>query len=89
MPRSASVYDRVIARRIKEGRVEAGLSQPQLAKGIKTSYQQVQKYENATNRASAGTLYEISKLINVTMDFFYHDMEEAAVKLLREDQEKK
>ena len=42
---------------LRQRRVELGLSQSQLAKALGITFQQIQKYENGTNRVSAGRLY--------------------------------
>lgn len=71
MPRSASEVDKYVGRRLAGARREAGLSQHALGRAIHTSYQQVQKYENGTNRISAGTLLEVSKLLNLPVSYFF------------------
>ena len=71
MPRSASEVDKYVGRRLAAARREAGLSQHALGRAIHTSYQQVQKYENGTNRISAGTLLELSRLLNMPISYFF------------------
>lgn len=67
--------DRVIGRRIKARRVSLGMTMPDLAKKIEVTHQQVQKYENGTNRISAGRLYAIGQALNVQVSFFFDDVE--------------
>ncbi len=38
---------------------------------VGVSYQQVQKYENGTNRISAPRLYQFSLIFNVPLDYFF------------------
>jgi len=57
--------------RLKKARQEAKVTQHKLAKQIGVSYQQMQKYENATNRISAGRLYNSSILLNKPICFFF------------------
>ena len=71
MPRSASEIDKYVGKRLAIARREAGLSQHALGRAIRTSYQQVQKYENGTNRISAGTLLEVSRLLNMPISYFF------------------
>jgi transcriptional regulator with XRE-family HTH domain len=46
-------------------RQRANISQTALGKHLGVSFQQVQKYENGTNRVSAATLIKISRALNV------------------------
>jgi len=48
-----------------------GLTQQELGKSIGISFQQIQKYEKGVNRISAGTLYEISKILKVPVSYFF------------------
>ncbi len=52
-PRSPNAIDRHIASRLRLRRLEAGMSQTELARVLGISFQQVQKYEKGTNRISA------------------------------------
>lgn len=52
-----------------------GLTQEQLASSLDISYQQVQKYETGANRVSAGRLYEIAKLLESDMSYFFDTIE--------------
>jgi transcriptional regulator with XRE-family HTH domain len=47
------------------------MSQERLGKEIGVSFQQVQKYENGTNRIGAGRLAEISKVLDVPVAYFF------------------
>lgn len=63
--------DREIGRRIKQRRTDLGLNQQSLAQQIGVSYQQVQKYENGTDRVGASRLYAISSALHCDIaDFF-------------------
>ena len=46
-------------------RQRANISQTALGKHLGVSFQQVQKYENGTNRISAATLIKISRALSV------------------------
>jgi transcriptional regulator with XRE-family HTH domain len=69
--RDPSDIDRIVSERILARRNELAMSQPQLAERVGVTFQQVQKYENGTNRVSAGRLYEIAKALGVTIQYFY------------------
>lgn len=66
--------DREVGRRIKLRRQELGLNQQSLAEQIGVSYQQVQKYENGTDRIGASRLYAISLALGCSIaEFFERD----------------
>lgn len=65
-----SILDGKIGAKIKHHRLVLGLSQEELAKIIGVKYQQIQKYESGTNRISAGSLFILSKALNVPIDSF-------------------
>lgn len=52
-------------------RKSKGLSQTEVAKLVKLTFQQIQKYEKASNRISASVLYKLADGMQVSvMDFF-------------------
>ncbi|KPQ12372.1 MAG: Cro/C1 type transcriptional regulator [Saliniramus fredricksonii] len=69
--KSPNEIDFEIGRRIKLRRNALGLNQQQLAREIDVSYQQVQKYENGTDRVGAARLFQISQALDVPIGFFY------------------
>src|SRR5437868_3245845 len=66
--------DRHVGGRIRERRVMLGLTQQQLADLIGVTYQQAHKYERAINRVSAGRLFEIARVLQVPIEFFYEGL---------------
>jgi transcriptional regulator with XRE-family HTH domain len=58
--RRADVIDHKIGQRLRAIRREAGWSQGRLATEIGMTFQQVQKYENGTNRVAVSTLILIA-----------------------------
>ena len=64
-----------IGQRIRQRRTELGLTQDQLARALGISYQQVQKYETAANRVSAGRLYELACEFGVEISYFFEGIE--------------
>ena len=71
----ANDVDRYVGTRIRERRVMLGLSQQQMADMIGVTYQQAHKYERGINRISAGRLYEIARVLNVPITFFFDGIE--------------
>jgi len=66
-PRSAPAVDAYIGARMRERRHELNMSQPALAKALGVSFQQIQKYESGQNRVSAARLFDICKVLNVSL----------------------
>jgi transcriptional regulator with XRE-family HTH domain len=75
MSRNANAVDKHVAERMKLARIQRGMSQQVLANAIGVTFQQVQKYENGTNRIAAGRLYQLSRTLNVDIGHFYAGFE--------------
>ncbi|WP_234841679.1 helix-turn-helix domain-containing protein [Sinorhizobium meliloti] len=58
--------DREIGARLRSTRQVLGISQQILAKKIRVSFQQIQKYEKGINRLSAGMLVKICQSLEVS-----------------------
>lgn len=63
--------DALVGARLRSRRKQLKMSQERLGKEIGVSFQQVQKYENGTNRIGAGRLAEISKVLDVPVAYFF------------------
>ena len=60
------------------------MSQEDLATALGVTFQQVQKYEKGSNRIGAGRLFEIAKILGVSIQFFFeglNTMEETSAPL--------
>jgi len=66
--------DQYVGSRIRARRVGLRMSQTKLGQTIDVTFQQVQKYENGTNRVSASNLYKIAKALGVDVSFFYEGL---------------
>ena len=73
----ASSIDRHVGARIRERRIMLGLSQQQMADMIGVTYQQAHKYERGINRISAGRLFEITRVLNVPITYFFEGLDGA------------
>ena len=51
-----------------------GLTQEKLGAAISLTFQQVQKYERGISRIGSSRLYELSKVLDVPVSFFFDDM---------------
>jgi transcriptional regulator with XRE-family HTH domain len=76
--RSTAAIDDHVGARIRERRIMLGLTQQQLAEMIGVTYQQAHKYERGINRVSAGRLYEIARVLNAPITYFYEGVGEEA-----------
>lgn len=63
--------ERRIGLKIRQRRLELGLTQQTLADKLGLSYQQVQKYETGLNRISAGRLSLVAKILLAPLDYFF------------------
>ena len=69
-----------VGNRIRLRRTLLGLSQEKLAALLGLTFQQVQKYEKGMNRVGASRLWDISKVLEAPINFFYEDMEQDVAK---------
>jgi transcriptional regulator with XRE-family HTH domain len=53
-----------------------GMSQERLGDSLGLTFQQVQKYERGVNRVGASRLYDLSRVLDVPISFFFDDMPE-------------
>jgi transcriptional regulator with XRE-family HTH domain len=60
-----------VGRRIRERRVQLGLTQQQLADLIGVTYQQAHKYERGINRISAARLFTLARVLGVEANYFF------------------
>lgn len=60
-----------IGRILRHRRKQLHITQQGLADAIGISYQQIQKYENGTNRISADRLYYLGILLGVEVSYFF------------------
>ena len=63
-----------IGARMRTRRRQIGLSQAELAERLGVSFQQVQKYERGANRIGASRLFDLSRVLDVPVSFFFDDM---------------
>jgi len=63
--------DAVVGRTIRVLRLQRRVSQSALGKTIGVSFQQIQKYENGTNRVGASRLVQIAQALQVPLDALF------------------
>ena len=76
MPKKqANPIDVQVGNRVRIRRMLIGMSQERLGDLLGLTFQQVQKYEKGVNRIGAGRLFEVSRILNVPVDFFYEGLD--------------
>ncbi len=60
--------------RARMRRTLLGMTQTDLGDAIGLTFQQVQKYERGANRISASRLCELSRVLDVSIEYFFEDM---------------
>ncbi|MDR6953826.1 transcriptional regulator with XRE-family HTH domain [Ancylobacter sp. 3268] len=68
MPRidRCHTMEKEIGRRVRAARCQAGMSQARLGEHLGLTFQQIQKYENGSNRISASALVRLAKVLGTT-----------------------
>ena len=70
--------DAHVGKRVRERRLALGMSQTKLADALGISFQQVQKYEIGGNRVAASRLWDIAKLLEVDISYFFEGIQKRA-----------
>ena len=63
-----------VGSRVRLRRTLLGMSQEKLGDAIGLTFQQVQKYERGANRIGASRLFDLSRVLDVPVSFFFDDM---------------
>jgi transcriptional regulator with XRE-family HTH domain len=79
--------DRFVGSRVRARRVGIRLSQTKLGEAIGVTFQQVQKYENGTNRIGASNLFKIAKTLGVDVAYFFEGVQEIADSMMADTAE--
>ncbi len=76
--RGSTAYNPIdvhVGARLRARRTLLGLSQTVLGDAMGITFQQVQKYESGSNRISASRLYDVSKLLDIDIGYFFDEMD--------------
>lgn len=82
-PRAANRVDRFIGTKVRERRLEIGMSQERLAELLGVTFQQVQKYERGVNRIAASRLYDMTRALEVSIAYLFEGLAGPAAKSKR------
>lgn len=61
--------------RLRMRRTLLGLSQEAIAERLGLTFQQVQKYERGSNRVSSSRLFDLCRILNVPVAYFFDEMD--------------
>ena len=70
----SNAVDAHVGRRIRLRRTLLGMSQERLAEALGLTFQQVQKYEKGVNRVGASRLFDLARVLEVPIGYFFDDM---------------
>lgn len=73
MSKSPNPIDVHVGARVRERRVALGLSQEKLGERLGLTFQQIQKYEKGVNRIGASRLFEIARLLDAPVQYFFEN----------------
>ncbi len=71
--RRANPLDLHVGSRVRLQRMLLGMSQEKLGEQLGLTFQQIQKYEKGINRIGASRLFELARVLGVSVEFFYED----------------
>src|SRR5919112_1074553 len=72
-----SPIDVHVGGRVRLRRTLMGMSQERLGEALGLTFQQVQKYERGVNRIGASRLFDLARVLDVPIGFFFDDMPDA------------
>lgn len=64
-------FDCIVGHNLLTQRCLAGHSQQYIGEQLEVTFQQIQKYEKATNRISAGRLWVLSQIFEIPVEIFF------------------
>ncbi|KAB2850988.1 MAG: helix-turn-helix transcriptional regulator [Hyphomicrobiaceae bacterium] len=70
-PKRPNPIDVYVGSRLRLRRMMVGMSQEKLGERMSLTFQQIQKYERGINRIGASRLFELAKVLQVPVQFFY------------------
>ena len=79
-PKRVTEGDAKAGQRLRIRRTELGLSQSAIAERLGVTFQQVQKYENGTNRLSGGRLQQLAGFLEVPVTYFFDEKQTGPAK---------
>ena len=72
--RGPNPVDIHVGRQLRLRRTLLGMTQEKLGEALGMTFQQVQKYERGTNRIGCSRLFDLSRVLDVSVDYFFEDI---------------
>jgi transcriptional regulator with XRE-family HTH domain len=69
--RKINEVDLIVGRNLKAHRLRNNLSQAELASRIGVTFQQIHKYESATNRIGSGRLFKLAQVLRIPVNSLF------------------
>jgi transcriptional regulator with XRE-family HTH domain len=66
--------DMHVGQRIRQRRTLLGVTQQKLGQMLGVTFQQVQKYERGANRVGSSRLFDVARVLEVPVSFFFDEM---------------
>ena len=63
-----------VGNRLRQRRTLLGMSQEKLGEAIGLTFQQVQKYERGMNRIGSSRLFDLARVLDVPVSYFFEEM---------------
>ena len=73
----ADDVDLHVGKRLRRRRRPLGMTQQDLASQVGVRFQQIQKYECGANRVTSSRLYDLSRALNVSVQYFFDGIKPA------------
>lgn len=67
----AHPVDVYVGKRLRQKRLENGISQDELANSVGLTFQQIQKYEKGLNRVSSSKLFDFANFLKTDIKYFF------------------
>ena len=78
--RGTTNVHKIMGNKLRQLRINLGMSQQELGEKLNVSFQQIQKYEKGVNRIDAGRLIQIAHALDCGVDEFYDGLTERRIK---------
>ena len=74
MAKNSNPIDVHVGQRLRQARKQAGLSQTALGRALGITFQQIQKYENGSNRLGSSRLWHAASSLDVSVGYFFEGL---------------
>ena len=75
----ANSIDAYVGNRLRTRRTLLGYSQKRLGDALDLTFQQVQKYESGANRMGASRLFQMGRVLDVPVSYFFENLPESEI----------